>query len=1316
MSYRHENIKKGGVKKITKLKDKELLLKSFIDKDIIKEDIFKYILNADKPAFNIEVDSSTWIMPSRVKFTSWLDKTFKYSRKTKEEFKPTCNKSVNLESFKLFPHQNFVKDYMQFNSPYRGLMVIHGLGTGKCHKKDTEILMYDGSIKLVQDIKVGDKVMGDDSTPRKVLNLTKGNDYLYKITPTKGEDIYVNKEHILCLKLSSFGVSYSLKYSKNLPYNIRILDKENKKLKSKGFSTREEAQEYLNNMTEEDNILEISVEEYLNKSTKFKSNLKLYRKGVEFIHKKIDFDPYILGLWLGDGRTKGTDITNQDSRVIKYLKENLSKYDLYLQFKGYYNYNIISSTSNTNKKGKNKFLNTLRKYNMLNNKHIPDILKCNSKNVRLSVLAGLIDSDGHVDCNCIDIIQKNLNLSKDILYLCRSLGFAAYMSECKKSCVYKNEIREGTYYRISISGDKLDEIPTQINRKKLKKREQNKDVLVTGFKIIKETEKNDYYGFNVDKNNRYLLGNFTVTHNSLTSISAAEILLNSMDIIVMAPASLKGNYLNEIKKYSRKFLKTNQHWTFIPIEKIQDEIETVCKISKIDKELIIKHKGIWIPLENKESNYKDIPTELKNMIEEQIDNILYNRYTFINYNGLTRNSVQNLMKDGNIFHNKTIIIDEIHNLISQIVNKRQIASTLYNFIMEAKNCKIILLSGTPIINYPHEIAYIINLITGPRKQYEIKATSDIIFDKDIVNQIMFKNKYVDLYNVEKNGKKINLSLLPDNFAYLNKTDLTVIREDYLLDEEKKLQEIIKELNKNKLNTWKKYTVKEFSTLPTDESEFNKYFIDYDKVEIKNKILFMRRILGTVSYYNTFNEDLYPSIKINLVPLIMTDDQYKIYQLSRGEERKKENSKYGKKDNENNSGQVYRFYSRANCNFIFPKEINRPFPSKMSDMNKEIEYIDEQIINDNEKDEENVKKDQVKEYLKQIDKCLEDLEKGNYLDKNEIAKYSPKMKKIYENIEKSNGPVLIYSQFRKVEGLGIMSKVLKKNGYCEFKIKKDGDNWDLDISEDDIKKPKYIMFTGNNEETNILLKIFNNEKDLIPNKIRDKLEIMGIKNNYYGELIKVIMITQSGAEGISLKNVRQVHIVEPYWNHVRMDQVIGRAVRTCSHIDLKNKEDRHVDVFIYYMVFSNEQKEMKSFVTIKRQDKGLTTDEYIYNIAKTKKKIVDELLDTMKKASIDCSLNAKAHGTLKCFSFPSNIDESKNTFEFNITDELNDEQYKNEIIQNKWSGYVLKTKKGNFLIKKENNEVYDYDIYTESGKLVKLGELKKDKGKLTISFM
>ena len=157
----------------------------------------------------------------------------------------------------------------------------------------------------------------------------------------------------------------------------------------------------------------------------------------------------------------------------------------------------------------------MKDLNLLKNKHIPEIYKVNDRKVQLEILAGIIDTDGYYSKlgKYYEITQKNKTLSDDILFITRSLGFTAYQKECKKSCEYKGEKKEGTYYKITISGNDLDEIPVKIDRKKAEKRLQKKDTSVSGIQIVPRGH-GDYYGFELDGNHRYLLGSFTVTHNT----------------------------------------------------------------------------------------------------------------------------------------------------------------------------------------------------------------------------------------------------------------------------------------------------------------------------------------------------------------------------------------------------------------------------------------------------------------------------------------------------------------------------------------------------------------------------------------------------------------------------------------------------------------------------------------------------------------------------------------------------------------------------------------------------------------------------------
>ena len=369
--------------------------------------------------------------------------------------------------------------YEKKGIPYTLGFMFHGdPGCGKCLGKDTPILMADGTIKLVQDIVVGDKIMGDDSTPRNILSLARGREPLYKVIPVKGDSYVVNESHILSLKVSK---------------------------KYKGLVHGD--------------VIDMSVKEFLNSPEGY---LKGYRVGVTFPNKIVPIDPYLIGYWLGDGCSTKSQITTSDSEVIEYFQEALDSIDIdIIKGSDEYGWNIRSRQfdcrdSPQSNKGCNTFLEFLKHYDLLNNKHIPEVYKYNSKEVQLSILAGIIDSDGYNHGNCYDICLVNEKLLDDIIYISRSLGFAAYKKQCIKTCTNgKNGPVKGTYYRTIIHGTGLDKIPVILKRKQVEPRQQIKDALVTGIRLEPIGE-GDYYGFEIDGNHRFLLGDFTVTHNTST--------------------------------------------------------------------------------------------------------------------------------------------------------------------------------------------------------------------------------------------------------------------------------------------------------------------------------------------------------------------------------------------------------------------------------------------------------------------------------------------------------------------------------------------------------------------------------------------------------------------------------------------------------------------------------------------------------------------------------------------------------------------------------------------------------------------------------
>lgn len=288
------------------------------------------------------------------------------------------------------------------------------------------------------------------------------------------------------------------------------------------------------------------------------------------------------------------------------------------------------------------------------------------------------------------------------------------------------------------------------------------------------------------------------------------------------------------------------------------------------------------------------------------------------------------------------------------------------------------------------------------------------------------------------------------------------------------------------------------------------------------------------------------------------------------------------------------------------------------------------------------------------------------DSDRLMKYSPKFGNILMRIMDAPGSSLVYSQFQDMEGIGIFSIVLEVNDFEPIVLEGDseGDFHFSAKSLESLKKKgtfRYLSFTGkeSKEVRSLALRIFNarynppkegeargNYPDLPPS-IAEVLLDNGYTGNLEGELCRVFCITSAGAEGLSLRNVRRVHVMEPHWNTVRTDQVKGRAVRICSHVDL-DMDDRTVEVFSYCSVFAPEamihaegDDVYPQIDAILRQGDGLkpeeatklgftvptgardyitTTDEYMTSLGNRKLKILKAIQDLLKTNAVDCKIN------------------------------------------------------------------------------------------------
>ena len=478
------------------------------------------------------------------------------------------------------------------------------------------------------------------------------------------------------------------------------------------------------------------------------------------------------------------------------------------------------------------------------------------------------------------------------------------------------------------------------------------------------------------------------------------------------------------------------------------------------------------------------------------------------------------------------------------------------------------------------------------------------------------------------------------------------------------QAVLQLLAKNNITTQGDVSISLHKCLPDTVDDFNELFLDMDSLTIKRIDVLQKRVVGLTSYFRSAQESLLPSfvlstdtINPNYHPVLieMSDHQFSRYSVARTEEIKKEPKKPSNKKADENKKLIkiassYRVFSRAACNFAFPDEIERPVPSSVKG---EITAADlDNMPEEDLVDETAPILAQVsQEYAAKIQAVLDQLkrESDTYLSKSALAKYSPKFLRILENLSdpENKGLHLIYSTFRTLEGIGILKLVLEANGFAEFKLKKSGDVWSIVQTDDaDKTKPRFVLYTGteSTEEREMIRHIYNSNWDLVPANLSTQLKSIH-ENNYYGEIIKTIMITSSGAEGINLENTRFVHIVEPYWHMVRVDQVVGRARRICSHKHLPEAL-RTIKVFLYMCAFSQKQKTGRDNVEIMLRDTSrlataknvktgetsITTDQSLYEIAVIKNNLTKQLLNSIKESSIDCTLYDNSKEGLVCYNY------------------------------------------------------------------------------------
>ena len=702
------------------------------------------------------------------------------------------------------------------------------------------------------------------------------------------------------------------------------------------------------------------------------------------------------------------------------------------------------------------------------------------------------------------------------------------------------------------------------------------------------------------------------------------------------------------------------------------------------------------------------------------------------------------------FYNEVIIIDEVHNFVRQIINKSDIENStsriFYDWIINAKNIKLVCLSGTPVINKPSEISILFNMIRGLTKTYNFSIKTILnsveIFEK--CKDIFYKeNSPIDQINVVERKGKIIISFMqntssfesimnPDNrvvytIQYKNhdfddfmeyiysglhelfdKDEIVPSKKIYEEISDKDKIEIIKgkiiKFNENgeiidsvneqdfnkepnvRFNIYRKLFTIDTEDETIDLSD-NNNFMDYffgENLDILNKkrVLLKRMLLGLASYYPIDrssivnmpeiilpknNPEIYLkyeiSKKINVELCQMSSKQFEKYQAAWLKDKER-SMKYNKKSLYSDDNFDYHINTRRICNMVYENGEFR-----------------------------NIKKSKGEgAYMIEKNKEYNNLYESGFLKVNHgLQNYSPKFNSLLNNIfkfngEYSKGKILFYSEFRADSGAEIFEWILQANGYTKYNPKDD-------VS----KKYRYTFITGSES----------------PDERKINLEAFNKRENRFGEYLQIMIISGAGAEGISLNCVRQVHIFEPYWNYIRINQVFGRAIRMLSHIGY-DKDDpllppdkRNVEQYLYLSVFpkGNNIAEiynhlqklntwnlpliegdieiaqnllehhkdtydiLKKIDDIKKESFNTTADQKLFNIMEKKYNISSVVTDVIKESSIDCLQNTKDNINIhqNCIQFDKALIQENSYYPGITADRLN--IIDNKQIQAKFSVFI-----------------------------------------------
>lgn len=678
-------------------------------------------------------------------------------------------------------------------------------------------------------------------------------------------------------------------------------------------------------------------------------------------------------------------------------------------------------------------------------------------------------------------------------------------------------------------------------------------------------------------------------------------------------------------------------------------------------------------------NYDQLSNEERKIQEKISNRVIANYYDILTYNegGLYDKLVSLTDKTTHKLHDRLIVIDEMHDFISRISKHNNISRKIYHFFMnKLDNCKILGLSATPLLNKPYELGTLYNILRSPfangltlfpESEEEFNEKFVNYVDKSVVNQNLFKRRISGLtsYYVGVTDR----SSMPEVIMH-DTYELPFTDHQYKLYLSERYNE-----NKNKKK----------SNIAGGDQNINE---------------------GVGSSFRTYSRMVsnfaFPTEVTRPKPISLRDfktfEKFKDWKITTLEADDLEDEIVDKYQNEDKSAPAFNDFTVKALTAAKSGKDNVKNGKDNAKSGKDVDSSDtdhsgggsdtNSVSEEQDDGGEKVlsNKERALTYIKMLDaayKYIIDNRKKVLNDANLRKLYSPKMAKLLDVITNglgNEGLIYIYTEYRILEGVRIIGGILESNSYEKIDYSK-------------IKSFKDLKELGKAKRYGII----SSEEDSVQRKLL--LELIRHPDNAHGEYIKVVLGTAASSQGISLIGIRQVHILEDYWNLVRNRQVIGRATRFESHSHLPENE-RNVHVYSYRMVLTTEQQ-MDIKEKLEDAKEALSTEQYIHNLAMTKDHINNEFLKMIKESAVDAELNymqnVKLDTNLEILKIP--IDQNRQYLYYpDINNDLNDNEYSKIIKQEEFIAAE----------KKIGNMIYGYKVSKDGKPIITLSLAHKGK--------